>query len=281
MALEKTRDILRHAHENNYGVAAFNVFNYETIHLAIRQAEALGKPIIIGFYPGWRSFIGLETVAAIAKASARDVKVPIGLHLDHCQDFAVIMQAMHVGFLSVMYDGSSLPFDENVKNTKEVVKAAAALDIGVEAELGAVGSASKVEDFADASKFTGVTQAREFYEQTRCHSLAVAVGNAHGNYVQEPKLDLPRIKAISQATGIPLVLHGGSGIPDAQVKEAVKCGIAKMNVATEYHHAYYRAVENYMKPGVRRCMYSCSKAVQPEICEFLTYKINLLNGGVS
>ena len=279
MALEKTRDILRHAHQNGYGVAAFNVFNYETIHLAIRQAEELQKPIIIGFYPGWLSFIELDSVAAITMASARDVKIPIGLHLDHCQDFSVIMRAMHAGFLSVMYDGSQLPFDENVKNTKEVVKAASALDIDVEAELGAVGSASKVEDFADASKFTDVNQAMEFCEQTRCDSLAVAVGNAHGNYVHEPSLDLPRIKAINQATGIPLVLHGGSGIPDAQVKEAVKCGIAKMNVATEYHHAYYKAVEGYMQSSTgRECMYSCSKTVQPQICEFLTYKINLLNG---
>ncbi|MCL2427272.1 MAG: class II fructose-bisphosphate aldolase [Oscillospiraceae bacterium] len=277
MPLEKTGDILRHAYTQGYGVAAFNIFNYETIHLAIQEAENQQKPVIIGFYPVWQSYISLDVVSAITHACAKTVGIPVGLHLDHCDDFAVITKAMQIGFSSVMYDGSHLPFDENVKNTQNVVKAAHALGIDVEAELGAVGDASNIEDFADRDKFTTVEQAIEFYEKTNCNSLAVAVGNAHGNYIQEPTLDLPRIEAISKALNIPLVLHGGSGIPDDQVQEAVKRGIAKMNVATEYHHAYYLAVKEYMQVSNTTNMYNCANDTQTSIREFLACKINLLH----
>jgi len=278
MALEKSGDILREAFKKGYGVAATNIFNYETIKLSIQKADELGKPVLIGFYPGWKTYIDLDVVAAITHTCAKKVKVPVGLHLDHSMDFAEIMQAMHAGFSSVMYDGSRLPFDENVANTKEVVKAAKTLGIDVEAELGHVGSAANAADFDDSSKFTSPEDCIKFVEQTGCNSLAVAVGNAHGNYVKLPKLDIPRIEAIKKAINIPLVLHGGSGIPDDQVQAAVKVGIAKMNVATEYHNAYYRAVLDYDKREDKRPdMFFCSSTMQDDVLDFLEYKINLLN----
>ena len=278
MALEKSGDILRDAYKKGYGLTAINVFNYETIKLAIQKADELKKPLIIAFYPGWKGFIDLDVVAEITKACAKKVKVPVGLHLDHSTDFGEIMQAMMAGYSSVMYDGSILPFEKNVKNTAEVVNVAKTLGIDVEAELGHVGSAANTSDFEDAAKFTSPEDAAVFLERTGCSSLAVAVGNAHGNYVRLPNLDINRIKAIKEATRIPLVLHGGSGIPDDQVQAAVEAGVAKMNVATEYHNAYYRAVLAYDKlEGKARDMYFCSDEIQPSVLDFLEYKINLLN----
>ncbi|MCL2420626.1 MAG: class II fructose-bisphosphate aldolase [Defluviitaleaceae bacterium] len=278
MALEKSGDILRNACKKGYGVAATNVFNYETIKLAIQKAEEINKPLLIAFYPGWKGFIDLDVVAETTKACAKKVKVPVGLHLDHSTDFDEIMQAMMAGYSSVMYDGSVLPFEENVKHTTEVVRVAKTLDIDVEAELGHVGSAANLSDFEDAAKFTAPEDAAVFVERTGCSSLAVAVGNAHGNYARLPNIDVDRIKAIREATGIPLVLHGGSGIPDEQVQAAVKVGIAKMNVATEYHNAYYRAVMAYDKLDDKaKDMYFCSTSIQTDVLDFLEYKINLLN----
>ena len=278
MALEKSGEILREGFSKGYGVVAANVFNYETVKFAIEKAEELGKPLIIGFYPGWKNFIDVDVVAEITKACAKKVKVPIGLHLDHSTDFGEIVQAMKAGYSSVMYDGSVLPFDENVKNTAEVVKVAKTLGIDVEAELGHVGSAAEASDFEDAAKFTSPKDAAVFLERTGCSSLAVAVGNAHGNYVRLPNLDIARIQAIKEAVGVPLVLHGGSGIPDDQVQAAVKVGIAKMNVATEYHNAYYRAVMAYDKcDGKAKDMFFCSCDIRSDVLDFLEYKINLLN----
>lgn len=277
MSFEKTGDIIREAYKNKYGVAAFNIFNYETVKFAVDAAEEANKPVIIQFYPGWRSYISFETVAEMTKTLAVKARVPVGLHLDHCGDINMIISAMRTGFMSVMYDGSSLPFTENIENTKEVVKAAKEFNADVEAELGNIGSAAKISDFTDNSKFTDPNDALEFYNETGILSLAVAVGNAHGNYVSLPNIDIERIKIISGLLKTPLVLHGGSGIPDEQLCGAVKCGIAKVNVATEYHHAYYKAVENYVKSGKREDMFSCTESSQKNIAEFLMQKINLLN----
>ena len=278
MAFEKSGDIVRDAYKKGYGLAAINAFNYESISLAIQKADKINKPILIGFYPGWKTFIELDVVAEITKVCAKKAKVPVGLHLDHCMDFKEIMQAIQVGFTSVMYDGSSLPFEENIKNTHEVVKVASTLGIDVEAELGRVGAASNAADFEDSSKFTKPEDAKEFVERTGCSSLAVAVGNAHGDYIREPKLDIPLIKALNEATNIPLVLHGGSGIPDDQVQAAVKVGIAKMNVATEYFNAYYKAIMDYDKlENKPKSMYACACDIRDDISNFLDYKIRLLN----
>jgi ketose-bisphosphate aldolase len=277
MGLEKTGDIIQEAYKNKYGVAAFNIFNYETIKFAVNAAEQAEKPVIIQLYPGFRNFISFETAAEITKSIAVNTKIPVGLHLDHCGDIDMIIHAMRAGFMSVMYDGSRLPFAENIKITKEVVKAAKEYGADVEAELGNIGSASNISDYTDESKFTDPNDALEFFNETGILSLAVAVGNAHGNYIALPNLDFARIDTISENIKIPLVLHGGSGIPDEQLCEAVKCGIAKINVATEYFQVYYKAVESYVNGDNRKDMYSCVNDSQKDINKFLVDKINLLN----
>ncbi len=279
MGLEKAVDILREAYRGKRAVAAFNVFNYETIHWAIQAAEELETPVLVEFYPGWRDFISLQVVADITKALARNIKVPVGLHLDHCGTSAGVREALEAGFPSVMYDGSGLPFEENLARTREVVSMAKEYGACVEAELGHVGSAGNLSDMTDAKHFTEPDMAERFVRETGIDSLAISIGNAHGNYVRTPDLDIGRLAEINRRLGIPLVLHGGSGIPDAQVRDAVRNGIAKMNVATDYHQAYYRAVEKIMtENSAGGHMFNCAGKSAADTIEFLKGKIRLLYG---
>ena len=279
MSYEKTGDIIRDAYKNKYGVASFNIFNYETIKFAIDAAEQTGKPVIVQLYPGFQDYMSFEITVEITKLYAGKAKVPVGLHLDHCYDIEMLKYAMSSGFMSVMYDGSKLPFEENIKNTREVVKIAKGFGTDVEAELGNIGSAANVSEYTDKSKFTDPDDALKFYNETGVLSLAVAVGNAHGNYSVLPNLDTERIKNISGNLKTPLVLHGGSGIPDDQLREAVKNGIAKINVATEYFHAFYNAVKAYINSdGNREDIFACMRASKKDTNDFLVDKINVLNG---
>ena len=278
MSYEKAGDIIRDAHKNKYGVISFNIFNYETIKFAADAAEQTGKPVLVQLYPGFQDYISYETTVEMTKQIAKKTKAPIGLHLDHCHDVEELKCAMRAGFMSVMYDGSKLPFEENIKTT--AAAAAAGKDFGadVEAELGNIGSAADIAAFTDSAKFTDPDDAQLFSGETGAFSLAVAVGNAHGNYAAAPNLDILRIKKISESANIPLVLHGGSGIPDSQLQEAVKNGIAKINVATEYFHAFYNAAKNYIGGETnRKDIFACMRAVRPEMIKFLADKINLLN----
>ena len=278
MGFEKTGDIVREAYKNKYGVASFNIFNYETIKFAIDAAGQAGKPVIVQLYPGFSTYMYFDVTVEITKSLAKKAKVPVGLHLDHCTDVDLIIHTMKTGFLSVMYDGSKLPFEENIKITKEVVKAAKTFGADVEAELGNIGSASNIADYTDKSKFTDPDDALKFLNETGVGSLAVAVGNAHGNYAEIPNLDLPRIKTISESLNLPLVLHGGSGIPDDQLQEAVKRGIAKINVATEYFKAFHNAAKAYVNNSEsREDIFACMKASQKDTNDFLVDKINILN----
>ena len=277
MSYEKTGDIIRDAYKNKYGVASFNIFNYETIKFAAEAAKQAGKPVIVQLYPGFSDYMSFETTVEITKSIAKNANVPIGLHLDHCYDMEELKSAMRAGFTSVMYDGSKLSFEENVKNTREAVKAAKEYKADVEAELGNIGSAANAAEYTDESGFTDPEDALILLNETGISSLAIAAGNAHGNYAVLPNLDIPRIKKISENLKIPLVLHGGSGIPDLQLREAVSSGIAKINVATEYFKAFFDAVRTYVSNDNREDIFSCMRSAQKETVGFLADKINVLN----
>ena len=279
MSLEKAGDIVREAYKNKYGVASFNGFNYETMKFVVEVAEEAKKSALFQFYPGWHKYMPLETAVEISKALGKRVKVPVGLHLDHCYDIELLKMALNAGFTSVMYDGSKLPFEENIKNTREVVKIAKEYGADVEAELGNIGSAANVAEYTDKSKFTDPGDALELYNETGIFSLAVAVGNAHGNYAALPNLEFELIKKIDDNIKIPLVLHGGSGIPDEQIRESIKFGIAKINVATDYFHAFYKTVEKYVNSGENKQedIFSVMRASQKDAIDFLVYKINAFN----
>ena len=186
MPLVQVNKLLRHATENHYGVAAVNVFNYETVKWVAEAANRERIPVIIQFYPGFEKYIALKHVAAIAKDFAEKSEVPIGVHLDHSASYEIAVSGVRDGFPSVMVDGSALPYEENVELTAAVVKTAAVFGVDVEAELGHVGSGANVDDIVNAGHYTNVEQAVDFVERTGCGSLAVAVGNAHGAYIQTP-----------------------------------------------------------------------------------------------
>ena len=252
MSVEKVGTILKMADEANTTAIAFNCTDYNTIVSVVKVAEELSKPVICMLYPEhaylkhWTTpKIFVETVRDVAK----NVKVPVGIHLDHCSDFDYIVAAMRCGFDSVMYDGSMLPVEENIKNTAEIVKVAKAFGADVEAELGRVGFASTVADQNDTDKYTKPEVAAAFCEQSGCSSVAVAIGSAHGFYKETPKLDIERLKKINAATDVPLVLHGGSGIPNDQLEVAFREGLNKFNVGTDFFYLYYQTMKKFCEAG--------------------------------
>jgi fructose-bisphosphate aldolase, class II len=247
MPLSSVKNILKLCDDRNYGAAAFVCFNHESIKWSIESAEELNMPVIIMLYPGMSNIMPFSSFAAITKALAADARIPVGLHLDHCTSYEVILKSISCGFTSVMVDGSAFDFEKNVQMTSEIVRAAHAMGVDVEAELGHVGAASKAEDFMNKSAFTDPDEAKEFVKRTGVDSLAVAFGNAHGNYVSTPTLDIKLLSKLDAAVEVPLVLHGGTGIPDDQIKEAVRHGIRKMNVGTILFNTYQSTIEEYMK----------------------------------
>lgn len=227
--------ILADAHRENYAVMAMNCVNLEMAKAAISAAEEEHSPIIINMGQG--QMVKLATpdlmVPAI-KTLAQQVHVPVALNLDHGQSFEVEIDSIRRGFSSVMIDASMLPFEENVTRTRTVVKLAEPFDICVEAELGHVGQAI-AGDGANDDLYTDPDRAREFVERTGIDALAVAIGTAHGNYPKGrvPKLDFERLALLKKTLDMPLVLHGGSGSGDENIRKAVAGGINKINVCTD------------------------------------------------
>ena len=224
------KEVIDMAEEGNFAIPAFNVYNTETVMGVVKAAEELRSPIIIQIYPRLlNDEVGYYLCPAIV-AAARKATVPICFHLDHGPSELEVLKALRWGATGIMYDGSIYPFEENVENTKHIVDICGAIDVSVEGELGHIGSVN--DDAMD--EFTDPQEAAEFVKRANVCCLAVLIGNAHGHYKKEPKLDIERVRAIREATGgMPLVLHGGSGIPDEQVKAAIKAGIRKMNIGTD------------------------------------------------
>ena len=228
--LVNLQTIIGMAEKGNYCIPAFNVYNTETVMGVIDAAEQEKAPVIIQVYPRLlNEEVGFYLCPAVVAAAQR-ASVPVCFHLDHGPSGWEVTRALRWGCTGIMLDGSVHDFDKNVEMTKHIVDTCKSVGIGVEGEIGHVGS---VNDAA-MDEFTSPEEAAEFVKQTGVTCLAVLVGNAHGHYKKPPKLDIERIKAIREATGgTPLVLHGGSGIPDEQVKAAIAAGIRKMNIGTD------------------------------------------------
>lgn len=278
MPKEKVRDILHHAMDHQYGVAAVNTINIESAACIIKAAERERVPIIVQFWPGFEDFTALKHIAFATCDMAEKASVPVGIHLDHATSFDTAIRGIRDGFPSVMVDGSDSPVEENIALTRAVSRIAHIFGVDVEAELGHVGDGDCLEDITNMAHYTDPQMAANFVEQTRCDALAVAVGSAHGAYIQTPNLDFERICEIRRKVNIPLVLHGCSDIPNQQIREAIKCGISKFNIATEYFRAMYAEMEHVI------CKESCkgdASALLYEIREgmidFVVQKIRLLN----
>lgn len=278
MALERVSKILKMADAANTSAIGFNCNDYTMAYSVIAVAEELNKPAIVMLYPPddyESNCCGLKGFAAIVHELASQVKVPIGLHLDHCTDFDYILKAVQAGFTSVMFDGSMLPVEENIRLTKRVVDAAHALGADVEAELGHVGFAAN-QDQDDKDMYTKPEVAAAFCEQTGVDSVAVAIGSAHGVYLTTPKLDLERLDAINAATDTPLVLHGGSGIPHDQLEQAFRRGINKFNVGTEYFRLYYDSFREYAAEfGDKGNMQKVPSYIQERMKAYMRQKLQL------
>ena len=276
MAFEKVSTILKDADAKRTAVLAYDCFNFESIAWLVEAGEELGIPVIVMLYPGLMESIPAHVFAAITKAMAKKVKIPVGLHLDHCDSYETILGTIRDGFTSVMIDGSKLEYAENVRVTCEIVKAAHALGIDVEAELGKVGTAANKGDFRNEDLYTTAAQAVDFVAKTKVDSLAIAIGSAHGWYVETPKLSMPRLKEINSAIDTPLVLHGGTGIPEDQLKESFRLGINKLNVGTEYFAIFYSTIKDYQQLKDKKESFAALQSYQKKVIkEYLRNKLLL------
>ncbi|HDQ73524.1 MAG TPA: class II fructose-1,6-bisphosphate aldolase [Chloroflexi bacterium] len=244
--LVSSKELLLDAQKGGYAVGAFNTNNLEITHAIFQAAEALDAPILVQLSSGALKYAGIEFLPQIIRTHARLSTIPAAMHLDHGPDFETVMRCLRYGFTSIMRDASKHPFDENVAEIRRVVEAAHAVGVPVEAELGRlVGVEDHVVVSEREAAMTDPDQAAEFIQATGCDFLAVAIGNAHGFYKGEPKLDFDRLQAIRDQVDVPLVLHGASGIPDHQIRTAIELGICKINIDTEIRHAFAETVRRF------------------------------------
>jgi len=228
-----TKEILLAAQREKKAVAAFNVFNLETVQAAVQAAEEENRPVIIALGERYLPTVDLEGFAAMAIAIARKAAIPVALHLDHAYEKESIVRAIRCGFTSVMYDGSKYELGENIARTKDIAELAHMAGVSVEAEIGSVSRGAFSDEEEGDGRLTDPADAKRFVEETGVDFLAAAIGTVHGMYTGEPKIDLELLREIEAAVRIPLVLHGGSGTPDAIIAQAVESGICKVNVNTE------------------------------------------------
>ena len=250
MPLVNMKDLLADAQKRNYAVGSFSVANMEMVLGVIKAAEETQSPIILQIAEVRLNHSPLALIGPLMVAAAEEASVPVAIHLDHGKTPCCIEQALDIGFTSVMFDGSHLPVDENIEITKGIVEIAKEYGAAVEAEIGCVGgSEDGSEDIA--INCTSPEQAKRFAEETKVDALAIAIGNAHGNYKEEPKLRFDILEKVHELVKIPLVLHGGTGISE---KDFIRChqnGIKKINIATATFDAVERSVrESYEKEKI-------------------------------
>lgn len=257
--LVNLNDVLIPAQKGGYGVGLFNAVNVEMARAIIETAEELRAPVIVGTAEVLLPAMSLERVAEYLIPMAKKASVPVCVHFDHGLTFETCMEALKLGFRSIMYDCSTDAYEDNVAKVAEMVKICHGFGATVEGELGHVGdnegSAEGDSHLADPSAFfTDVGLAGDFADRTGVDALAVAVGNAHGDYKFPPKLDFRRIEDIAQKTGVPLVLHGGSGLSDADFRTAIAKGICKVNIFTDIDKAGKAGIEEGLAAGARTMM---------------------------
>lgn len=234
---------LRKAQQGGYAVGAFNIENLEMAQAVIAAAEQMRSPVIMQTTPGTLDYASPKLFAGIVTALAQDTFVPVILHLDHGNSLTLVQQAKQAGYTSLMIDGSRCSFEENIALTKSAVDLACG--VPVEAELGTVGGKEDTQTGTQVY-YTDPQQAEEFVQRTGISSFAVAIGTSHGFYQGPPKLDFDRLSEIRRRVDIPLVLHGTSGVPEEQVRQAIRLGICKVNYATELRAAYTQAIAEYL-----------------------------------
>ena len=236
--LVNLQTILKDADRGGYAVPAFNVYNMETVMGIIKAAEEMRAPVILQFYSRLATTGFADYLAPIVLKAAEMATVPVCMHLDHGAGYEPAAISVKNGATGIMVDFSTLSIEENIEKTAAAVKILSALNIGVEGEIGHIGSAAD----GVPTDYTTVEEAKKYVDGTGVTALAVAVGTAHGRYKQAPVLAIDRIREIKEAVGVSLVLHGGSGVPDDQIKKAVGAGIRKINFGTDVCFSFLDAV---------------------------------------
>jgi ketose-bisphosphate aldolase len=254
--LVNLNEILDIADKGNFAIPAFNTYNMETAMGVIQAAEQLKAPVILQSYSRLFNSDNGYYLSAIILAAASKAKVPVCFHLDHGKTDLEVIRGIRYGCTGIMIDASNLPFEENVEMTKKITAISNKADIPVEGELGHIGSVN--DELMD--EFTDVEETKRFVQETNVTALAISVGTAHGRYKKAPKLDIERILKINRETETFLVLHGGSGVPDDQLQEAIKSGIRKVNFGTDLCYSFldkvfetsrdFVAVDLFMKDPV-------------------------------
>ncbi|MBE6108328.1 MAG: class II fructose-bisphosphate aldolase, partial [Erysipelotrichaceae bacterium] len=271
-------DILQDAHKNNYAVMAVNSINMEMARAVISAAEEERSPIIVNIGMGqMKKHAHANVMVPMIKKLAEEAKVPVALNHDHGQDLDFIIGCIQDGFSSVMIDASSFPFEENVRRTSTIVKLAHPHNICVEAELGHVGQAAD-GDNSKADLYTDPEQAKKFVELTGVDALAVAVGTAHGSYPKGyvPKLDFERLTLLKKTLDMPLVLHGGSGSGEENIRKAVACGINKINVCTDAFNVAQKAMVDRMAENPKADYLDLCMTAEAAMKEFVKNYIRVI-----
>ena len=280
------RETIKNAEAKGIAVGHFNISDTEGFWGVVKGARALGVPVIIGVSEGERDFIGVKQVVALVKSLREEIGYPIYLNADHSYSFERVKEAIDAGFDSVIFDGAKLSFEENVALAKKCVEYARSTnrDVLVEAELGYIGTSSKVLDAipegVSLKNLTTPEEAERFVRETGIDLFAPAVGNIHGmlRNAPEPRLNIDRIKEIHKSAGVPLVLHGGSGTSDEDFVSAIKAGISVIHINTEIRVAYRKALEASLKENPDEVApYKFAKSSVDAIAEVVEKRMRLFN----
>lgn len=273
--LTSTKELLEAAQKHSYAIGAFNMYNLEGVQAVVKAAEAENSPAMLQILPNVLDYGGSALIALFLEA-ANSAKVPMSVHLDHCDHDTTIKTVLEAGVQSVLADGSTLPFQENLAFTHEMTDLAHAKGATVEAEIGRI---SGTEDGMTVSekeaKMTDPQEAKEFVAKSGVDFLAVTIGNVHGKYQGEPKLDFDRLAKIRQQVDIPLVLHGASGLPTKMIQQSIELGVCKFNVNTEVRKKYLQFWREYGQTDSKTDLLNCQKAVTETMQEVIATKMRL------
>ncbi len=246
MALETMIEMLQIARAQGYAVGAFNIVDYTSMRAVVRAAEGLAAPVIVQTSVRTVVYWGQSTLVSWMREIAEESPVPVALHLDHCKDVAFAKQCIEAGWTSVMFDGSAEPFEKNLTHTREVAEAAEAAGVSLEAELGKIGGVEEEIAVADAqSQLADPEEAVAFCRELKLAAFAPAIGTAHGVYKGKPKIAFERIETIANQTGVPLALHGGTGLEDDVFRKCIALGCAKVNISTQIKHVFIDSFVEY------------------------------------
>ncbi|MBO3063495.1 ketose-bisphosphate aldolase [Mammaliicoccus fleurettii] len=277
--LYNMKDLLKVANDNQFAVPAFNICSFDMLKSIMEKAEYLDAPVILEIHPDEIEYLGNHFVSVV-RSYALNSKVPVVIHLDHGGTLYDVTRAIRNGYTSVMIDASTKSFEDNIAITKKVVEIAHNVGVSVEAELGTIGNNGSSEGGADEIIYTDPDQAEYFVNETNIDTLAVAIGTSHGLYPKgkQPKLNIELLKEINSRLSIPIVLHGGSGNPDEEVRESVQHGVGKVNLSSDLKSVFFE--------GIRKTLIENKNMYEPNeiypianarLKEVVDYKMNLLN----